>query len=92
YAAGDVPALAANWAAMTPLGEAGDIYTAHFESTLPQAGLHTFACRAIDTAGVLSTSVRRTVVNLGEDYDEIHQIDLTPPPTVTGLKATAVFS
>lgn len=92
YAAGDVPALAANWEAMTPLGEAGDIYTAHFESTLPQAGLHTFACRAIDTAGVLSTSVRRTVVNLGEDYDEIHQIDPTPPPTVTGLKATAVFS
>lgn len=92
YLPGDVLLSVADWDAMQPLGEAGDIYRAQFETTRPQAGLWTFGCRAIDTAGQLANGVLRFVADLGDSFEQVQQPDLTPPPDVTGLKATGMFT
>ncbi|EED68330.1 host specificity factor TipJ family phage tail protein [Comamonas testosteroni] len=92
YLPGDVMLSVADWDAMQPLGEAGDIYRAQFETTRPQAGLWTFGCRAIDTAGQLANGVLRFVADLGDSFEQVQQPDLTPPPDVTGLKATGMFT
>lgn len=92
YLPGDVMLSVADWDAMQPLGEAGDIYRAQFETTRPQAGQWTFGCRAIDTAGQLANGVVRFVAGLGDSFEQVQQPDLTPPPDVTGLKATGMFT
>lgn len=92
YLPGDVLLSVADWDAMQPLGEAGDIYRAQFETTRPQAGQWTFGCRAIDTAGQLANGVLRFVADLGDSFEQVQQPDLTPPPDVTGLKATGMFT
>ncbi|WP_159913013.1 phage tail protein [Pantoea sp. 18069] len=92
YAPGDVQLSVADWDEMQPLGEAGDVYRAQFETTRPQAGLWTFGCRAIDTAGQLANGVVRFAANLGDSFEQVQQPDLTPPPAVVGLKAEGAFS
>lgn len=87
YVPGDVQLSVADWGAMQPLGEADDIYSAQFETTRPQAGLWTFGCRAIDTAGQLANGVVRVVASLGDSFEQVQQPDLTPPPAPTGLSA-----
>jgi hypothetical protein len=89
YTAGDVPVAAASWGALTPLGDADDIYTAQFETSRPPAGLWTFALRTINTSGQLSASVARFVASLSSSFEQVQQIDLTPPPAVTGLAVVA---
>ena len=92
YVPGDVPLSVAEWDRMQPLGDADDIYSAQFETTRPQAGLWTFGCRAIDTAGQLANGVVRFVANLEDSFEQVQQPDLTPPPDVTGLKVTGFFT
>lgn len=92
YAPGDVPLSVASWDGMQPLGEADDVYGAQFETTRPEAGLWTFGCRAINTAGQLANGVARFVANLDDSFEQVQQPDLTPPPDVTGLAATAMFT
>ncbi|MCO8250199.1 phage tail tip fiber protein [Comamonas thiooxydans] len=92
YLPGDIPLSVDMWDAMQPLGEAGDIYTAQFETTKPQAGLWTFGLRAIDTAGQLANGIVRFAINLDQSFDQIQQPDLTPPPSVTGLAAVGMFT
>lgn len=89
YAEGDTSVSADSWDDLTPLGEADDIYTAQFETTKPPAGLYTFALRTINTSGQLSASVARFVASLSSSFEQVQQIDLTPPPAVTGLAVVA---
>lgn len=92
YVPGDVAISAEQWDSMTPLGAADDVYTAQFETTRPEAGLHTFGLRAINTSGQLSPGIVRFAISLSQALDDGSKIDLTPPPYVTGLKATAMFT
>lgn len=92
YLPGDIPLSVDMWDDMQPLGEAGDIYTAQFETTKPQAGLWTFGLRAIDTAGQLANGIARFPITLDQSFDQIQQPDLTPPPQVTGLAAVGMFT
>lgn len=92
YLPGDVPLSEAGWDAMTPLGEAGDIYTAQFESTRPAAGQWTFGIRAINTSGLLSPGVLRFAISLPASLPASQAPDLTPPPKPTGVTATALMS
>ena len=92
YAPGDVPLSVADWEGMQPLGEADDIYSAQFETTRPQAGLWTFGCRAIDTAGQLANGVVRFVASLEDSFEQVQQPDMTPPPAVTGLTAEGMLA
>ncbi|SSY68525.1 hypothetical protein [Alcaligenes faecalis] len=78
---------APNWEAMTPLGSG--FYTATFESVLPQEGNWTFALRARNTSGQLSTDALIRTVKLGKNFDQVQTKDKTPPPAVTGLAAVA---
>lgn len=67
YTAGNVPAP--TWSAMTPLGVDG-FFTSAVEMVIPVAGEWTFACRARNTNGTLSTTTKvltKTLTgNLGE--------------------------
>lgn len=97
YAPGDVALSTADWDGMTPLGEAADVYAAQFETTRPQAGLWTFGCRAIDTAGQLSPGVRRFAIRLDDSFEQVQQPDRTPPPApanvlVAPLMTTAMVA
>lgn len=92
YVAGDTQVSAASWDELTPLGDADDIYTAQFETTKPPAGLYTFALRTINTSGQLSANVLRFAVNLSDSFEQIQQVDLTPPPTPTGFTVGAGIS
>ncbi len=92
YVPGDVAISAGQWDSMTPLGAADDIYTAHFETMRPEAGLWTFGLRAINTSGQLSPGIVRFAVTLSQALDDGSRVDLTPPPDVTGLKASAMFT
>jgi len=92
YVAGDTQVSAASWADLTPLGDADDIYTAQFETTKPPAGLYTFALRTINTSGQLSANVLRFAVNLSGSFEQVQQVDLTPPPTPTGFTVGAGIS
>ncbi|CUA99236.1 host specificity factor TipJ family phage tail protein [Comamonas thiooxydans] len=92
YLPGDISLSVDMWDDMQPLGEAGDIYTAQFETTKPQAGLWTFGLRAIDTAGQLANGIVRFAITLDQSFDQIQQPDLTPPPQVTGLAAMGMFT
>ncbi|UNV89373.1 MULTISPECIES: DUF1983 domain-containing protein [unclassified Comamonas] len=92
YLPGDISLSVDMWDDMQPLGEAGDIYTAQFETTKPQAGLWTFGLRAIDTAGQLANGIVRFAITLDQSFDQIQQPDLTPPPLVTGLAAVGMFT
>lgn len=78
---------APNWDAMTPLGSG--FHTATFESVLPQEGVWTFALRARNTSGQLSTTALVRSLSLGKNFDQVQTKDKTPPPTVTGLSAAA---
>lgn len=78
---------APSWEAMTPLGSG--FHTATFESVLPQEGLWTFALRARNTSGQLSTTALVRSVSLGKNFDQVQTKDKTPPPAVTGLAAVA---
>ena len=78
---------APSWEAMTPLGSG--FHTATFESVLPQEGVWTFALRARNTSGQLSTTVLVRSLSLGKNFDQVQTKDKTPPPAVTGLSATA---
>lgn len=90
YRAGTTPATAEDWDAMTPLGDASDIYTAQFELTRPDAaGNYTFALRAINTSGQLAAGVKSYTANLPDPFGDISAPDMTPPPLVTGLSAIA---
>lgn len=89
---GDVPFGVEQWDAAEPLGAADDIYSAHFESVLPSAGVWTFGLRAINTSGILSPGVVRCMVSLSQALDDGSRPDMTPPPDVTGLKATGMFT
>lgn len=89
---GDMPFGVEQWDAAEPLGDADDIYSAHFESVLPSAGVWTFGLRAINTSGILSPGVVRCMVSLSQALDDGSRPDMTPPPDVTGLKATAMFT
>lgn len=75
------------WDAMTPLGSG--FHTATFESVLPQEGDWTFALRARNTSGQLSTAALIRTVKLGKNFDQVQTKDKTPPPAVTGLSAVA---
>lgn len=75
------------WDAMTPLGSG--FHTATFESVLPQEGDWTFALRARNTSGQLSTDTLIRTVKLGKNFDQVQTVDKTPPPAVTGLAAVA---
>lgn len=92
YRAGSTPATVADWDAMSPLGDADDVYTAQFETTRPDEGTWTFALRAINTAGVLATSVRSVTATLVAALPDVQAPDLTPPPAPTGLAATGGLS
>lgn len=92
YRAGSTPATASDWDGMAPLGDAGDVYTAHFETTRPAAGTWTFALRAINTAGVLATGVRSVTVALPDALPDVQAPDLTPPPAPTGLAVVGGLS
>ena len=91
YKPGDVPLSVADWDTMQPLGDANDVYRAQFETTRPQAGLWTFGCRAIDTAGQLANGIMRFAANLGDVFDDVQQPDFTPPPTPTGFALDAAL-
>ena len=78
---------APNWDAMTPLGSG--FHTATFESVLPQEGVWTFALRARNTSGQLSTTALVRSLSLGKNFDQAQTKDKTPPPAVTGLSAAA---
>ncbi|QFY77545.1 hypothetical protein DUD43_07515 [Alcaligenes faecalis] len=78
---------APNWDAMTPLGSG--FHTATFESVLPQEGVWTFALRARNTSGQLSTTALVRSLSLGKNFDQVQTKDKTPPPAVTGLSAAA---
>ncbi|MDH4868731.1 hypothetical protein SBO82_17345 [Alcaligenes nematophilus] len=78
---------APNWDAMTPLGSG--FHTATFESVLPQEGDWTFALRARNTSGQLSTDALIRTVKLGKNFDQVQTKDKTPPPAVKGLSAVA---
>lgn len=92
YVPGDVPLSVADWDGMQPLGEAADVYRAQFETTRPEAGQWTFGVRAIDTAGRLSPGVLRFATSLGDNFEQVQQPDLTPPPAPTGVTATALMT
>lgn len=92
YRAGSVPATAVDWDSMTPLGAAGDIYTAQFETTAPGEGTWTFALRAINTDGALANSVLSYTAALPGLFADIQAPDLTPPPAPTGLAAVGGLS
>ena len=92
YLPGDVALSTASWETMQPLGDAGDIYSAQFETTKPQAGQWTFGCRAIDTAGQLSNGIMRFAVQLDESFEQVQQPDMTPPPAPSGLAAVGGLS
>lgn len=92
YRAGSTPATVADWDAMSPLGDADDVYTAQFETTRPDEGTWTFALRAINTAGVLATSVRSVTATLVAALPDVQAPDLTPPPAPTGVTATALMT
>jgi len=92
YLPGDVVLSVTDWDSMQPLGAAADIYGAQFETTRPQAGLWTFGCRAIDTAGQLANGVVRFVASLSDSFEQVQQPDMTPPPDVTGLKVSGMFT
>lgn len=81
-----------DWEGMTPLGEASDIYTAHFESSKPDAGMYTFGLRSITTAGVLSSSMLAFTINLPDSLGEMAEIDYTPPPAPENLHAEGLFA
>ncbi|MGN6024372.1 hypothetical protein ACP6NF_08235 [Alcaligenes faecalis] len=78
---------APNWDAMTPLGSG--FHTATFESVLPQEGVWTFALRARNTSGQLSTTALVRSLSLGKNFDQVQTKDKTPPPAVTDLSAAA---
>lgn len=78
---------APSWEAMTPLGSG--FHTATFESVLPQEGVWTFALRARNTSGQLSTTALVRSLSLGKNFDQVQTKDKTPPPAVTGLSAAA---
>ncbi|MGE8515288.1 MAG: hypothetical protein ACN6OM_01625 [Alcaligenes nematophilus] len=75
------------WDAMTPLGSG--FHTATFESVLPQEGDWTFALRARNTSGQLSTDALIRTAKLGKNFDQVQTKDKTPPPAVKGLSAVA---
>lgn len=78
------------WGNMTPLGSG--FHTATFESVLPAEGVWTFALRARNTSGQLSTGMLVRTVKLGKNFDQVQTKDDTPPPTVEGLEVAAGFS
>lgn len=78
------------WGNMTPLGSG--FHTATFESVLPAEGVWTFALRARNTSGQLSTGMLVRTVKLGKNFDQVQTKDDTPPPTVEGLDVAAGFS
>lgn len=92
YAEGDTTVSAASWDELTPLGDAGDVYTAQFETTKPAAGVHTFALRTVNTSGQLSSGVLRFVANLASSFEQVQQPDVTPPPAPPVLAATGAFA
>ncbi len=75
------------WDAMAPLGSG--FHTTTFESVLPQEGVWTFALRARNTSGRLSTTALVRSHSLGKSFDQVQTKDKTPPPAVTGLSADA---
>ncbi|WP_321386495.1 hypothetical protein [Alcaligenes phenolicus] len=75
------------WDVMTPLGSG--FHTATFEGVLPQEGDWTFALRARNTSGKLSTDALIRTVKLGKNFDQVQTKDKTPPPAVKGLSAVA---
>lgn len=92
YAAGDVPVAVADWDALTPLGDANDVYVSQFETTRPLAGLWTFALRVIDTAGMLSSTLQRFAIELGESFEQVQQPDLTPPPAPSDVQVNSALA
>lgn len=88
----DPPVTVDDWATMTPLGTATDVYTQANESTLPAVGIWTFACRAISTSGVLSSTLIQVTRTLGETFSDILTPDETPAPTPTGVVVTPGFA
>lgn len=76
YMAGSVGSP--DWDAMTPLGDDDGYHTVAFESTIPVAGMWTFAIRAVNTSGVLSDTmltVQKVLAkNLGERFVEVEQL------------------
>lgn len=81
---------APDWLAMTPLNNAGAPYTASpVEANTVLSGLYTFACRARDTSGNLSTVLLREISlperrlgNIAAEFDEGHAAGW--PGTLTG--------
>ena len=58
------------WEDMTPLGDQG-FYTSSVEMIIPVSGEYTFALRAVNTDGILSTGMLTTTVNLTRNTGEI---------------------
>jgi predicted phage tail protein len=71
------------WEDMTPL-DAG-YYTSAFNTTQPEAGTWTFACRARNRSGKLSEGMLVRQVILEENFNQERVPDLTPPPEPTGF-------
>lgn len=92
YRAGTAPISESDWDSLTPIGSAGDVYTAALETTRPPAGTWSFACRAITTAGVLAAGVKTLTRTLDEVFPDITAPDLTPPPMPTGVTLTVGFA
>lgn len=75
YIAGNFPSP--SWEAMTPLGEGDGFFASAVQTVTPPAGQWTFAIRARNTSGILSTGmtviVRTLTGNLGELVGGIDQ-------------------
>lgn len=87
YIAGNPANL--SWADMTALG--AGYYTGPFESTQPEAGVWTFACRARNFSGDLSVGMLTQQITLTRNIGD-RTPDLTPPPAPTGLTADGLFA
>jgi hypothetical protein len=86
YIAGTVPTP--TWNLMTPLNAYNQAFTSSpIDSATPGAGTWTFACRSRDSGG-LATDMNVVTVTLGPPPADLYVVDLTPPPTPTGLAAS----
>ncbi len=97
YAPGAVDLSVADWDDLTPIAGPDDIYTGELETTRPDAGTWTFACRAINTAGLLANGVRTHTITLQapfagmkEDIDQLTDgLDETAQLLLAGDAAAA---
>lgn len=59
-----------DWSLMLPIGDTG-YHAASFQSSVPVSGTWTFACRAVNTAGMLATQMLVITRTLGKNLGEL---------------------